>query len=36
MSTERPLTFYLNSREIVTMVTIGVYPEYLALDYLFN
>jgi len=33
---ERPLTLYLNSQEIVTMMTIGDYPEYLALGYLLN
>ncbi|MBV9051495.1 MAG: formate dehydrogenase accessory sulfurtransferase FdhD [Hyphomicrobiales bacterium] len=33
---ERPLTLYLNSREIVTMMTIGDHPEYLALGYLLN
>ena len=33
---ERPLTLYLNSPEIVTMRTIGDYPEYLALGYLLN
>ncbi|MBM3533861.1 MAG: formate dehydrogenase accessory sulfurtransferase FdhD [Alphaproteobacteria bacterium] len=33
---ERPLTLYLNKREIVTMMTIGDYPEYLALGYLLN
>ena len=27
---ERPLTLYLNSQEIVTMMTIGDYPEFLA------
>ena len=31
---ERPLTLYLNAQEIVTMMTIGDYPEYLALGYL--
>ena len=31
---ERPLTLYLNSQEIVTMMTIGDHPEYLALGYL--
>ena len=34
--TERPLTLFLNGREIVTMMTIGDYPEYLALGYLLN
>jgi FdhD protein len=33
---ERPLTLYLNSQEIVTMMTIGDHPEYLALGYLLN
>jgi FdhD protein len=33
---ERPLTLYLNTQEIVTMMTIGDYPEYLALGYLLN
>jgi FdhD protein len=33
---ERPLTLYLNGQEIVTMMTIGDYPEYLALGYLIN
>ncbi|CUW40543.1 putative formate dehydrogenase accessory protein FdhD-like [Magnetospirillum sp. XM-1] len=33
---ERPLTIFLNGREIVTAMTIGDYPEYLALGYLLN
>jgi FdhD protein len=33
---ERPLTLYLNSQEIVTMMTINDYPEYLAIGYLLN
>jgi FdhD protein len=33
---ERPLTIFLNSREIVTAMTIGDYPEYLALGFLRN
>lgn len=33
---ERPLTIYLNSREIVTAMTIGDYPDYLALGFLRN
>ncbi|NNU79620.1 formate dehydrogenase accessory sulfurtransferase FdhD [Halovulum dunhuangense] len=33
---ERPLTIYLNSQEIVTAMTIGDYPEYLAVGYLAN
>lgn len=34
--TERPLTIFLNSQEIVTAMTIGDYPEYLALGFLRN
>ncbi|MCY3982331.1 MAG: formate dehydrogenase accessory sulfurtransferase FdhD [Roseovarius sp.] len=33
---ERPLTIFLNGREIVTVMTIGDYPEYLALGFLRN
>jgi FdhD protein len=33
---ERPLTIWLNSQEIVTAMTIGDYPEYLAVGYLAN
>jgi FdhD protein len=33
---ERPLTIFLNGREIVTAMTIGDYPEYLAVGYLLN
>jgi len=33
---ERPLTIFLNSREIVTTMTIGDYPDYLALGFLKN
>ena len=33
---ERPLTIFLNSREIVTAMTIGDYPEYLAVGFLRN
>lgn len=33
---ERPLTIYLNAQEIVTAMTIGDYPEYLALGFLRN
>ena len=33
---ERPLTIYLNAREIVTAMTIGDYPDYLALGFLRN
>jgi FdhD protein len=36
VTVERPLTLYLNGQEIVTMMTIGDYPEYLALGYLLN
>ncbi|MEO0547254.1 MAG: formate dehydrogenase accessory sulfurtransferase FdhD [Pseudomonadota bacterium] len=34
--TERPLTLFLNSQEIVTMMTIGDHPDLLALGYLIN
>src|SRR5258707_14780463 len=34
--TERPLTLFLNGREIVTMMTIGDPPDYLAVGYLLN
>src|ERR1700676_547164 len=34
--TERPLTVFLNGREIVTMMTIGDHPDYLAVGYLLN
>lgn len=34
--TERPITLFLNSQEVVTMMTIGDQPELLALGYLFN
>ena len=33
---ERPLTIYLNRQEIVTAMTIGDFPEYLALGFLRN
>ncbi len=33
---ERPLTLFLNGQEIVTMMTIGDYPDYLAVGYLAN
>ena len=33
---ERPLTLFLNDQEIVTVMTIGDYPEYLAIGYLLN
>jgi FdhD protein len=34
--TERPLTLFLNAQEIVTLMTIGDYPELLAVGYLLN
>ncbi|MEN8895803.1 MAG: formate dehydrogenase accessory sulfurtransferase FdhD, partial [Yoonia sp.] len=33
---ERPLTIFLNSQEIVTAMTIGDYPDYLAIGFLKN
>lgn len=33
---ERPLTLFLNRQEIVTMMTISDYPDYLAVGYLVN
>jgi len=33
---ERALTIFLNAQEIVTAMTIGDYPDYLALGYLLN
>ncbi len=33
---ERPLTIYLDKREIVTLMTLGAYPELLTLGYLRN
>lgn len=33
---ERPLTIFLNGQEIVTNMTIGDYPDYLAVGYLLN
>jgi len=36
VTVERALTIYLNSQEIVTAMTIGDYPDYLALGYLLN
>tara|TARA_X000000950_G_C13870510_1_gene642664 strand:+ start:728 stop:1528 length:801 start_codon:yes stop_codon:yes gene_type:complete len=33
---EKPLTLYLNSQEIVTMMTINDYPKYLGVGYLLN
>ena len=36
VTVERSLTIFLNSQEIVTAMTIGDYPEYLAIGYLLN
>ncbi len=36
VTVERPLTLFLNGQEIVTMMTICDYPEYLAAGYLLN
>ena len=36
VTVERPLTLFLNGREIVTLMTIADYPAYLALGYLLN
>jgi FdhD protein len=33
---ERPITLYLNGQEIVTVMTIGDYPDFLALGYMLN
>ncbi|MDE2165332.1 MAG: formate dehydrogenase accessory sulfurtransferase FdhD [Alphaproteobacteria bacterium] len=33
---ERPLTLFLNGQEVVTMMTVGDYPDYLAVGYLIN
>jgi FdhD protein len=33
---ERPLTLFLNGQEIVTMMTIGDHPDWLAVGYLLN
>lgn len=33
---ERPLTLYLNGQEIVTMMTVGDYPDFLGVGYLVN
>ena len=33
---ERSLTLFLNDQEVITMMTIGDYPEYLAVGYLLN
>ena len=36
VTVERPLTIFLNSQEIVTVMTICDYPDYLAVGYLVN
>jgi FdhD protein len=36
VTVERALTIYLNAQEIVTAMTIGDHPDYLALGYLLN
>jgi len=36
VTVERPLTLFLNDQEIVTMMTIGDYPDYLAVGFLRN
>ena len=36
VTVERPLTLYLNGQEIVTMMSICDYPEYMAIGYLVN
>jgi FdhD protein len=36
VTVERALTIFLNKQEIVTAMTIGDYPEYLAIGYLLN
>src|SRR5690242_6307446 len=36
VTVQRALTIFLNAQEIVTAMTIGDYPEYLALGYLLN
>lgn len=36
VTVERALTIYLNAQEIVTAMTIGDHPEYLAIGYLLN
>src|SRR3954454_17612816 len=36
VTVERALTIFLNSQEIVTAMTIGDHPEYLAIGYLLN
>jgi FdhD protein len=36
VAVERPLTIFLNGQEIVTAMTVGDYPDYLAVGYLLN
>ncbi len=36
VTVERALTIFLNNQEIVTAMTLGDYPEYLAIGYLLN
>ncbi|HEX9837147.1 MAG TPA: formate dehydrogenase accessory sulfurtransferase FdhD [Alphaproteobacteria bacterium] len=36
VTVERPLTLYLNGQEIVTLMTVGDYPDCLAVGYLLN
>jgi len=36
VTVERPLTLFLNGREIVTMMTVGDYPDCLAVGFLLN
>jgi len=33
---EKPLNLYLNNQEIVTLMSVGDHPEYLAIGYLIN
>ncbi len=36
MPAERPLTVYVDKRELVTLMTLGAHPEWLVLGYLLN
>ena len=36
VTVERPVSLFLNKREVVTLMTIADYPEYLAVGYLLN
>jgi FdhD protein len=36
VTVERPLALYVNSQEVVTLMTVGDYVEYLAVGYLIN